>query len=101
LVEPEKAFTLTMLFARLIIFTALIAGTAGVATLVAGDRRVAWLVGGIILVLSLPQHLYYVWDDYATWYHFVYLVTILPIAVYSGRAVRWVLPEAFPEKPAA
>ncbi len=97
LAEPEKAFTLTMLFVRLVIFTAMIAATAGVATLVAGDRRVAWIAGGLILALSLPPHLYpgYVWEDYPAWYHFVYLLSILPIAAYSGRLVRRVLPGAF------
>ncbi len=103
LAEPEKAFTLTMLFVRLVIFTAMIAATAGVATLVAGDRRVAWIAGGLILALSLPPHLYpgYVWEDYPAWYHFVYLLSILPIAVYSGRLVRRVLPGAFLAESAA
>jgi hypothetical protein len=103
LAEPEKAYTLTMLFVRLVIFTAMIATTAGVATLVAGDRRVAWIAGGLILVLSLPPHLYpgYVWDDYPAWYHLVYLLSILPIAVYSGRLVRRALPGAFLAESAA
>ncbi len=103
LAEPEKAFTLTMLFARLVIFTAMIAATAGVATLVAGDRRVAWIAGGLILALSLPPHLYpgYVWEDYPAWYHFVYLLSILPIAVYSGRLVRRALPGVFLSESAA
>ena len=103
LAEPEKAFTLTMLFARLVIFTGMISATAGVATLVAGDRRVAWIAGGLILALSLPPHLYpgYVWEDYPAWYHFVYLLSILPIAAYSGRLVRRVLPGAFLSESAA
>ncbi len=95
LAEPEKAFTLGMLFVRLSIFAVLMAGAAGVATLVAGDVRAAWLAGGGILLLSLPPHLYYLWDDYPAWYHFVYLLSIVPIAAYSGRAVRRTLPGAF------
>ncbi len=103
LAEPEKAFTLTMLFARLVIFIGMISATAGVATLVAGDRRVAWIAGGLILARSLPPDLYpgYVWEDYPAWYHFVYLLSILPIAVYSGRLVRRVLPGAFLAESAA
>jgi hypothetical protein len=31
----------------------MIAATAGVATLVAGDKRVAWVAGGLILAVSL------------------------------------------------
>ena len=103
LAEPEKAYTLMMLLVRLVIFSAMIAATAGVATIVAGDRRVAWIVGGLILALSLPPHLYpgYVWDDYPAWYHLVYLFSILPIAVCSGRWVRRVSPAAFLEESAA
>ena len=101
LADPENAFTLAMLFARLSIFAALIAGAAGVATLVARDGRAAWFAGGLILLLSLPPHLYYLWADYPAWYHFVYLLSILPIAAYSGRAVRRTLPGAFRAESAA
>ncbi len=87
--DPEKAYTLTMLFVRLLIFSSMIAATSGVATLVAGDRRIAWIAGGLILALSIPPHLYpgYVWDDYPAWYHIVYLLSILPCAVFAGRSV--------------
>jgi hypothetical protein len=103
LAEPEKAYTLTMLFVRLVIFSAMIATTAAVATLVAADRRVAWIAGGIILALSFPPHLCpgYVWDDYPAWYHLVYLFSILPIAVYGGRWVQRVFPGAFLAESAA
>jgi hypothetical protein len=76
-----------MLFVRLVIFSAMIAATAGVATLVARDTRIAWLAGGLILGVSIPPHLYpgHVWDDYPAWYHSVYLVSILPIAGLAGR----------------
>ena len=93
--DPENAFTLPMFFARLSIFAALTAGGACVATLVAGDGRAAWIVGGLLLLVSLPPHLYYLWDDYPAWYHFVYLLSIVPIAAYSGRAVRRTFPGAF------
>jgi hypothetical protein len=97
LAAPEKAYTLSMLFVRLVIFAAMIATTSGVATLVAGERRVAWIAGGLILAMSLPPHLYpgYVWDDYPAWYHLVYLLSILPIAVFGGRLVRRAWPGVF------
>lgn len=90
LAEPDKAYTLAMMLARLIIFSTMIAATAGVAALVAGERRVAWIAGGLILALSIPPHLYpgYVWDDYPAWYHIVYLLSILPLAVFGGRLAR-------------
>ena len=94
LAEPEKAYTLAMLFVRLLIFSSMIAATSGVATLVIGDKRVAWIAGGLILALSIPAHLYpgYVWDDYPAWYHIVYLLSILPIAVFAGRSIRRLRP---------
>ena len=95
LADPENAFTLAMLLARLSIFAALTAGGACVAAIVAGDGRVAWLIGGLLLLLSLPPHLYYLWDDYPAWYHFVYLLSIVPIAAYSGRVARLTFPGAF------
>ena len=91
--EPEKVFTLGMLFARLSIAALCIAGAACVTTIVAGDSgRAAWWLGGVFVLVSLPSHLYYVWDDYPAWYHFVYLLSLIPIAGYSARLFRAVLP---------
>jgi hypothetical protein len=96
LADPEKAYTLTMLLVRLLIFSSMIAATSAVATLVSGDKRFAWVAGGLILALSVPPHLYpgHVWDDYPPWYHIVYLLSILPIAVIGGRSMRRLLPGA-------
>ena len=90
LADPEKAYTLTMLLVRLLIFSLMIAATSCVATLVAGDKRFPWITGGLILALSIPPHLYpgYVWDDYPVWYHIVYLLSILPIAVIAGASIQ-------------
>jgi hypothetical protein len=72
----------------------MIVATSSVATLVAGDKRVAWVAGGLILALSIPPHLYpgYVWDDYPAWYHITYLLSILPLALFGGQAVRRIFP---------
>lgn len=101
--DPTKAYTLAMLFVRLVIFSSMIAATSGVATLFAGDRRVAWIAGGLILALSIPAHLHpgYVWDDYPAWYHVVYLLSIVPIAASAGYRVRRSFPAAFPAKSTA
>ena len=87
LADPDKAYTLAMLFVRLIIFSSMIAATSAVATLVSGNKHIPWVAGGLILALSIPPHLYpgYVWEDYPAWYHIVYLLSILPIAVGAGR----------------
>ena len=90
LADPEKAYTLTMLLVRLLIFSLMIAATSCVATLVAGGKRFPWITGGLILALSIPPHLYpgYVWEDYPVWYHIVYLLSILPIAVIAGASIQ-------------
>ena len=91
--EPHKAYTLGMLLARLSIATLLTAGAACATTLVARDKgRSAWWLGALFLLLSLPFHLHYVWDDYPVWYHAVYLLSLVPIAGYSGRFLAATLP---------
>lgn len=87
--EPDKAYTLGMLFSRLSIGALCAAGAACVATIIAGDsgRAALWL-GGLFVVLSLPSHLYYVWDDYPVWYHFLYLGYLVPIAALTARIFR-------------
>lgn len=85
--EPVKAYTLAMQLARLSIAALCTAGSACVATLVAGDDgRAAWWLGLLFVVVSLPSHLHYVWDDYPAWYHFVYLGSLIPVAGFSARA---------------
>lgn len=87
--EPEKAYTLAMLFSRLTIGALCTAGAACVTTIIAGDNgRAAWWLGGIFVVISLPSHLYYVWKDYPVWYHFVYLSYLVPIAGLTARVLR-------------
>jgi hypothetical protein len=87
--EPEKAYTLAMLFARLTVGAVCTGAAACVTTLIAGDDgRSAWWLGALFVVVSLPAHLYYVWDDYPVWYHFLYLGYLVPIAVSSARIFR-------------
>ncbi|MGH7787032.1 MAG: hypothetical protein ACRERC_09220 [Candidatus Binatia bacterium] len=86
--EPEKAYTLVMLFSRLAVGALCTAGAACATTVIAGDNgRAAWWLGGLFVVISLPSHLYYVWADYPAWYHFVYLSSLAPIAGLTGRVV--------------
>jgi hypothetical protein len=103
LADPDKAYTLPMLFVRLFIFSSMIAATSGVATLVSGKKYISWVAGGLILAISIPPHLYpgYVWNDYPAWYHIAYLLSILPIAVAAGRTAQRVLSAALFEISAA
>ena len=85
---PEKAYTVAMLIARLSLGVVATAVAAWVATSVAGDKgRAACWIGGLFLAVSLPNHLFVVWDDYPVWYHAVYLAYLGPIAGLTGRGV--------------
>lgn len=98
---PEKEYTLPMMWSRLSIAFLLVVASAGAATLVAGDRRASWMLGCIIVVISLPSHLHYSWADYPVWYHAVYLVSIVPLAVLGGRLVPIRLSSLTPVAPSA
>ncbi len=101
LADPTKSYTLAMLLVRLVIFSTTIASTSAVAALVAGDKRAPLVTGGIILALSIPPHLYpgYVWDDYPAWYHILYLLSVVPIAIFGGQQVQRLTPTAFMKTP--
>jgi len=85
--EPDRAYSLAMLLVRLVVFSTMIGAVSAIGTFVARDTRFSWLSGAVILAISIPPHLYpgYVWEFYPAWYHIVYLVSILPIALISGR----------------
>lgn len=89
--EPEKTYTVAMLWTRLAIGALCTAAAACVTTIIARDKgRAAWWLGGFFLAVSLPDHFYhigYVWADYPAWYHFIYLSYLAPIAGLTGRFV--------------
>jgi|APMI01.1.fsa_nt_gi hypothetical protein len=86
LAEPTKAYSLAMLCARLAVGAVCLVAAAWVATRVARDTgTAAWWLGGVVLAVSLWDHLVRVWADYPAWYHLVYLSYLLPLAVLSGR----------------
>lgn len=89
LAAPTKAYTLAMLLARLtvgVICTA--AGGWVAATAARGQQSAAWSLGAVVFALSLPVHLFQVWNDYPAWYHAAYLVPLVPIAGLAGRWAR-------------
>lgn len=76
----DKSYALTMLLSRL--FVGILASVAaGVsATRITNDSgRSAWLVGVIVFCVAAYIHFVNVWADYTVWYHFVYLLPIIPI----------------------
>ena len=82
---PERDYTLAMLWVRLAIFSVTVVVTSTTAVLVGRDERIAWLVGLAILGFSIPPHLYpgYIWREYPPWYHYAWLLSILPFALAS------------------
>jgi hypothetical protein len=92
---PERAFTLPMLWSRLGVAASLTVASGAAAVLVAGDRRAAWVLGSLFVLVSLPSHLYYVWADYPVWYHAVYLLSLVPLAWLGGMLVPSSLSQPF------
>ena len=98
---PTKAYTLPMLGSRLSIAALLTIASAGAATVVAADRRAAWVLGILFVLVSLPSHLHYSLADYPTWYHAVYLLSLVPIAWMGGKLIPNRLCSMPPVAPAA
>jgi len=86
--EPKMTFTLGMMAARLTIaaVTSVIAGAAAGWISPAGVR-VAWVMGAILLVVFLPEHVR-LWNSFPIWYHLTFLVTLVPLIVLGSWLTR-------------
>ena len=86
--EPKMTFTLGMMAARLTIaaVTSVIAGAAAGWISPAGVR-VAWVMGAILLVVFLPEHVR-LWNAFPLWYHLTFLVTLVPLIVLGSWLTR-------------
>ena len=86
--EPKMTFTLGMMAARLAIaaVTSVIAGAAAGWISPAGVR-VAWVMGAILLVVFLPEHVR-LWNAFPIWYHLTFLVTLVPLIVLGSWLTR-------------
>lgn len=87
---PERDYTLVMLWVRLVIFSVTVIATSTTAVLVGRDERLAWVAGLAILALSIPPHFYpgHIWDEYPPWYHYTWLLSILPLSLAAGAIRR-------------
>lgn len=77
--EPALAFTLGMMWARLIMAaaTSLIAG--GVLGAIAPEsKRTPWVLGLVIVAVFIPVHVR-LWHAFPVWYHLTFLVTLAPL----------------------
>jgi hypothetical protein len=84
--EPKMTFTLGMMAARLTI--------AAVSSVIAGavagwisPRRVAWVMGAVLLALFIPEHVR-LWNAFPLWYHLTFLVTLVPLVVLGSWLTR-------------
>lgn len=86
-VEHASAFTLTMKIARLSIaaLTSLATG-ALIRAIAPASRWAPWIVGLVLLVLFVPDHLY-VWNKFPLWYHLTFLLTLAPLVALGARIV--------------
>jgi chromate transport protein ChrA len=78
--SKDKSYTFEMLLSRLFIgiIASIIAGI--IATKMTNDKeKSAWFVGTIIFFIAAYNHFFMVWTDYPVWYHFAYLLPIIPI----------------------
>ena len=64
---------------------------AGVlATKVANDEgKTAWFVGAMVFCGAAYVHFFRVWADYPVWYHFAYLLPIIPVTGLSHYFTRF------------
>ncbi|MVM36239.1 hypothetical protein GO755_39885 [Spirosoma sp. HMF4905] len=84
--SKDKSYTLGMLLSRL--FIGLVASiTASITTTkIANDNgKSAWFVGAVVFCVGSYIHfLTTVWGDYPSWYHFAYVLPIIPITGLSN-----------------
>src|SRR5258708_2760045 len=83
--EPTFEFTLGMKLARLAMaaITSLVAG-AVVGLIAPTGRRVAWILGGLLLVAFIPAHVK-LWSHFPVWYHLTFLLTLAPLVALGAR----------------
>ncbi len=88
LAEPTKSYTLPMLLTRLAVGIVCTVTAGAVSALIAQrSRAAAWWLGSLLLLISAPIHLWRVWADYPPWYHFGYLIPLMPLTIFGGLLV--------------
>ena len=79
-------FTVPMMIARLSIGALATVAAGVVAAVIVPQSTVARLAPGVILlIVFIPQH-YMLWNKFPVWYHFTFLVSLVPLT-YAGGAL--------------
>ncbi len=79
--SKDKSYTVEMLLSRLFIAILAAISASITATKIENDRgKGAWFVGAIVFCVGLYIHLItIVWTEYPVWYHFAFLLPIIPV----------------------
>ena len=83
--EKPMTFTLPMLAGRLVVGALSSVAAGAVFARIAKDAGPSAIALGIVLLaVFLPVH-FGLWDRFPVWYHAVFLVSLLPLAVLGAR----------------
>ena len=94
--EPTMTFTLGMKIARLILGAlASLAAGAATAAIARSSSRLPWVVGAILLVAFVPEHIL-IWVKFPVWYHLVFLLTLAPLVALGAALLRRRAPSGEP-----
>lgn len=86
-VATAMTFTLSMKIARLAIGALATVAAGVVARAVAGSTAAGVVVGAVLLVIFIPEHVQ-LWDKFPVWYHLTFLLSLVPLSYFGGRIVR-------------
>ena len=82
--EPEMAFTLPMMVARLAMAAVTSVATGAIIRAIGPASKPApWIVGLLIAALFLPVHIQ-IWARLPVWYHLFFLITLAPLMVFGA-----------------
>ncbi len=82
------SFTVPMLLARLVvgILNSLAAGW--VAYKVAKSNKSPWILGVLLLIYASYSHFVMLWDLFPGWFHFAYILSLLPLIIVGGLIAK-------------
>ena len=86
-VATAMTFTLSMKIARLAIGALATVAAGVVARAVARSTAAGVVVGAVLLVIFVPEHVQ-LWDKFPVWYHLTFLLSLVPLSYFGGRMVR-------------
>ena len=86
-VATAMTFTLSMKIARLAIGAVATVAAGVVARAVARSTAAGLVVGAVLLVIFVPEHVE-LWDKFPIWYHLTFLLSLVPLSYFGSRMVR-------------